>query len=172
MAKGSGGTRTLTPHGRRWSKQKSKADAMAGSGRYSEVSFNSTNGAIFAIEKSISRHKPEEIEAARFIVKSGRDVTLINGAGSAITGDGRIHIDLYEQRTPTGGDAKNFRSALGHARDKKAAVAVVYMKYASHNRTTVEEGIKEFENSSKYRFKRIIVVAKDGKVYSHYHNKK
>lgn len=145
-----------------------KAKEMRDSGLYSEVTATK-DGGLFAIEKGKARHKPEEIEAGKYMAKAGYHVILKDETGSVTTPDGYVYSFTFEQRTPTKGGA-TFKRALDHAQKKSADVAVVYDKHQVYHRQDVENGIKQFENHSKYRFKRIIVVSKSGNVYEHSHN--
>ena len=81
-------------------------------------------------------------------------------------------MSTYEQRTPDGtsNNAQNITSALRHGRDKHADIVVIYMKHGTHSRQDVERGIKNYETKSKYRFKEIIVITKDGRLHHHKHD--
>jgi len=50
-------------------------------------------------------------------------------------------------------------------------ILIFYMKYNSHTRQSVEEGLKLFESKSNFRFDRIIVVTPSGRIHVHKHNK-
>ncbi|MBO6251197.1 MAG: hypothetical protein J6N71_07610 [Muribaculaceae bacterium] len=94
----------------------------------------------------------------------------------------------FEQRTPISkGDkpllgesgAQSVKKALDHGTEKarKGAhidVAVIYDKYHSYDSHAIEAGIKLYEQHNnithRFRYKRIIVISKGGKVYEHYHN--
>ncbi len=94
----------------------------------------------------------------------------------------------FEQRTPNPkGDkpllgesgAQSVKKALDHGAEKarKGAhidVAVIFDKYHSYDRHAIEAGIKLYEQHNnithRFRYKRIIVISKGGKVYAHYHN--
>lgn len=142
---------------------------MMKSGRYSSVEMGRGGGYV-AIERSPAKHKPDELEAARILAGKGYKVILKDESGQLRTPDGYIFKASFEQRTPTGNSAKNIRTALYHGRDKKADIPVLYMKGNEHTRKSVEDGIRDFENSSKYRFKEIIIVTEDGKIHRHKHN--
>lgn len=45
------------------------------------------------------------------------------------------------------------------------------MKNAGHSKTSVEAGIRKYEEHNSYRFRQIIVVTKDGRMHKHKHNK-
>lgn len=86
------------------------------------------------------------------------------------TVDGYLFTASFEQRTPTGSTAQNFKKALGHATDKNADVLVAYMKGNGHTRKSVEDGIRKFEQHNSKRFKQIIIVTENGKIHRHKHN--
>lgn len=169
MAKTSGGVRIYRQSSSTYRKRQVEVEAMRQSGKYSSVEMGKGGGYV-AIEKSTARHKPEELEAARILADKGYKVTLKNEAGSTKTPDGYLFTVSFEQRTPTGSSAKNIRASLYHGRDKKADIPILYMKGNGHTRKSVEDGIKYFESSSKYRFKEIIIVTQDGRIHRHKHN--
>lgn len=142
---------------------------MRASGRYSSVEMGKGGGYV-AIEKSPARHKPEELEAAHILADKGYKVTLKNEAGFTKTPDGYLFSVSFEQRTPQGSSAQNFKKALGHAADKNADVLVTYMKGNRHTRKSVEDGIRKFEMNNSKRFKQIIIVTESGKIHRHKHN--
>lgn len=173
MAKTSGGIRTYKNGSSTYRRREVEADAMRRSGKYSSVEMGKGGGYV-AIEKSTSRHKPEELESARILADKGYKVTLKNEAGlghKIKTPDGYLFSASFEQRTPKGNTDINIRLSLYHVRDKKADVPVLYMKGSGHTRQSVENGIRAFESASKYRFKHIIVVTGDGRIHRHKHNK-
>ena len=53
---------------------------------------------------------------------------------------------------------------------KGADVAVIYDKYKTYNRKTIEDGIHRYEQYNKYRFKKIIVIGSTGNVHVHVHD--
>lgn len=166
MAKKYGNNRAATAE--EMSALHEEVEEMRASGKYSLV--EEYNGGYLAIEKSSKTHSKDEEEAARFMAKNGNKVILKNEAGSETTVEGWINGRKYEQKTPIGSDATNFENALRHARDKHAEIAVVYTKKAKYTLNIVEEGLKNFETNSKYRFHKIIVVTKDGRLHYHVHN--
>lgn len=170
MAKTSGGVRTYKQGTSTYQERQAEVAAMRASGRYSSVEMGKGGGYV-AIEKSLARHKPEELEAARILADKGYKLVLKNEAGSERTVDGYLFTASFEQRTPTGSTAQNFKKALGHATDKNADVLVAYMKGNGHTRKSVEDGIKKFEEHNSKRFKQIIVVTENGKIHRHKHNK-
>jgi len=170
MAKISGGVRTLKGGSKEFTARQLEAQQLENSGLYSSVEFSKKGGGYVAVEKSGYPHRPEELEAARFLSDKGYKVILKDEAGELKTPDGKIFKYSFEQRTPEGSTAKNFKSSLYHARDKKADIALVYMKYNKHTKQSVIDGIKDFEKSSKYRFNQIIVVTQDGRIHRHKHN--
>ncbi|MBD9094788.1 MAG: hypothetical protein EGQ20_20015 [Bacteroides oleiciplenus] len=173
MAKTSGGVRTYKSSSSTYRRRQEEISTMRASGKYSSVEMSKGSGYV-AIEKSTSRHKPEELEAARILADKGYKVTLKNEAGlghKIKTPDGYLFSASFEQRTPKGNTDINIRSSLYHVRDKKADVPILYMKGSGHTRQSVENGIRAFESASKYRFKQIIVVTEDGRIHRHKHNK-
>jgi hypothetical protein len=170
MAKISGGVRVLQGGSKQYPARELEVQQMINSGKYSSVEFSKKGGGYVAVENSLMDHKPEELDAARFMANKGYKVTLKNEAGEMRTPEGKIFNYSFEQRTPEGNTAKNFTTSLRHARDKKADIALVYMKYNRHTRQSVVDGLKDFEKTSKYRFKQIIVVTPDGRIHRHRHN--
>lgn len=183
MAKQGGGTR-LKNGSKNWNKSSKLFTNLVGSGRYMSNAYFSTVGGGFVLEENSSKpHSTDERYVARVLADHGRKVILRDEAGTATTPDGEIiSIGMYEQRTPELDKEQkkgvkpfdkvaNMRNALGHARDKNADVAVVYMKNNLHDIKSVKAGIVSFEGKSKYRFKEIIVVTSDGRVHRHKHNK-
>ena len=169
MAKTAGGVRTYRQGSSTYRKRQAEVAAMSDSGRYSSVEMGKGGGWL-AIEKSTARHKPEEMEAARILADKGYKVTLKDESGMSKTPDGYLFTASFEQRTPTGSSAKNIRASLYHGRDKKADIPLLYMKGNGHTRKSVEDGIRYFESSSRYRFKEIIIVTEDGRIHRHKHN--
>lgn len=146
---------------------------MRKSGKYSSVEMGKGGGYV-AIEKSTARHKPEEIEAARILADKGYKVILkdeATGLHGVKTPDGYLFKASFEQRTPTKDGANTIRNALFHARNKGADIAVIYSRNHAFSRGSVENGIRLYEQSHDYRFKMIIVVADNGNIHRHKHNK-
>lgn len=169
MAKTSVGVRTYRQGTSTYRKRQAEVKSMRQSGKYSSVEMGKGGGYV-AVEKSTAKHKSEELEAARILADKGYKVTLKNESGMSKTPDGYLFTASFEQRTPTGSSAKNIRASLYHGKDKKADIPVLYMKGNGHTRKSVEDGIKYFESSSKYRFKEIIIVTQDGRIHRHKHN--
>ena len=169
MAKTSGGVRTYKSGSSTYRKRQAEVEGMQQSGKYSSVELGKGGGYV-AIEKSSAKHKPEELEAARILANKGYKVVLKNESGMNKTPDGYLFTASFEQRTPIGNTAKNIRASLYHGRDKKADIPVLYMKGNGHTRKSVEDGIRYFESSSKYRFKEMIIVTQNGKIHRHKHN--
>lgn len=170
MAKTAGGVRTYRKGSSAYRKRQEEVSAMRESGRYSSVDMGKGGGWL-AIEKSTARHKPEELEAARILSDKGYKVTLKDEGGQVRTPDGYLFSASFEQRTPTKDGANTIRNALYHARNKGADVAVIYSRNHAFTRGSVENGIKLYEQSHDYKFKRIIVVADNGNVHRYRHNK-
>lgn len=173
MAKVSGGSRTLTTGSKEYSRRIKEVDDMLASGKYESVEMGEKGGYL-AIEKSPAKHKPEEIEAARILADKGYKVILKDESGEGRTPDGYVFSLAFEQKTPNGGTAQNFKKALDHAASKPdTQVAVVYMKsgVSHHTKQTVEDGIVLFEQHNSKRFVEILVVTGDGKIHKHRHNK-
>ena len=171
MCKQSGGTRILKNGSKKYNKRKKKTREMIASGKYSSVLFMEDGGGFVAIEKSKSKHKPEEIEAANLLAKKGYEVILKDESGSKSTVDGELFSLSYEQRTPIKDGANTIRNALFHGRDKDADIAVIYSKNHVFSKKSVDEGLKLFEDASRYRFKKIIVIADNGHIHRRVHNK-
>lgn len=172
MSKTTGGVRNLAPNSKAYKNRLAEVSQMRASGNYSSVTMAEKGTGYVAIEKSPAKHKPEELEAAMHLANHGYKVILGNEAGNATVSEGRLFFSTYEQRTPDGTSdkAKNITNALRHARDKKADIAVIYMKYGKHPRKAVEQGIREFEKTSKYRFREVIIITQDGRLHHHKHD--
>ncbi|MED9801074.1 MAG: hypothetical protein UFJ02_06595 [Prevotella sp.] len=170
MAKTAGGVRTYKQGSSTYRKRQAEVEAMRASGRYSSVEMGKGGGYV-AVEKSTAKHKPEELEAARILADKGYKVTLKDEGGQVRTPDGYLFSASFEQRTPTKDGANTIRNALYHARNKGADVAVIYSRNHAFTRGSVENGIKLYEQSHDYKFKRIIVVADNGNVHRYRHNK-
>lgn len=173
MAKTSGGVRSLGTRQTAKNNRKKEFVNELASGKYDlpNSQFNDKSGGSYLTEISSEKHKPEEYEVAKFLAKSGYKVILTNEAGSTVKIDGKIFKISYEQRTPEGKTYKNMNKALEHAKKKEADIAVVYMKHDKHSRKSVEDGIIEYEKLNSYRFNKILIVTKDGKIHIHKHNK-
>lgn len=174
MVKLSGGSRTLSGGSREYSRREVEFNQLMHSGQYSSGYFSQKGGGYYVVERSSANHKPEEIEAARFMADRGYCVALTNEAGQGDrvkSPDGKIFTASFEQRTPTGDSSQNFNKCLEHAKIKGADMAVVFMKNAGHTKSSVEAGIRKYEAHNSYRFQQIIVVTKDGRIHKHRHNK-
>lgn len=169
MAKTSGGVRTYKQGTSTYRKRQAEVEAMRRSGNYSSVEMGKGGGYV-AVEKSSMKHRPEELEAARILADKGYKVVLKNEAGYAKTPDGYLFTASFEQRTPQGSSAQNFKKALGHAAEKDADILVAYMKGSKHTRQSVEDGIRKFEARNQKRFNQIIIVTEDGRIHRHKHN--
>lgn len=55
---------------------------------------------------------------------------------------------------------------------RNADIALAYQKAGKHTRSEIEKAISDFEAQSRYRFKEIIVVTRDGRIHRHFHNTK
>lgn len=170
MAKTSGGVRTYRQGSSTYLKRQAEVEAMRASGKYSSIEM-SKGGGYVAIEKSTARHMPEELEAARILADKGYKVTLKDEGGQVRTPDGYLFSASFEQRTPMGTSVHNSKNSLEHARNKGADMALIYDKYHVYHRSTVENGLRQYEAHNDYRFKRIIVIANDRKIHRHKHNK-
>ena len=185
MAKTSGGVRTLKAGSKNYNARRKEFWALMGSGKYSDGYFSDMGGGYYLVEKSEQSRNEVEHEAAQILADNGYKVILIDEAGSNITVDGTIFSFTYEQRTPyhntpkenvpegKGGTPSNIRTALSHARNKGADYAVIYMKHDKHTRKSVESGIRAYEalETTTHRFKKILIITKDGRIYRHVHNK-
>ena len=146
---------------------------MIASGKYQSVKMSSGGGYV-AIEKSTFKHKPEELEVANILASKGYKVVLINESGNALrvkSPDGYLFSMSFEQRTPTKDGANTIRNALFHARNKGTDIALIYSKNHVFSRESVDNGIKLFEDVVDYWFKEIIIVADNGNIHRHKHNK-
>lgn len=148
-----------------------EVETMRESGKYSSVSELTPKGGYVAIEKSNKQHTADELDAARILSENGYKVILKDESGEGKTPDGYIFSLEYEQRTPEKDKATTIRNALFHARNKGADVALIYSKNNAFSRQSVENGIKLYEEAHDYRVNRIIVVADNGHIHTHKHNK-
>lgn len=170
MAKVVGGVRPLSRSGVAYQNRLEEYRSMMLSGAYSDGYFSEEGSGYYVVERSTFRHKAEELEAAKHLADSGYSVTLANEAGNGIgvkSPDGKVFKATFEQRTPNGGSV---RSCLNHARSKTADIALIYDRNKNYHRADIERGIKDFEEHSTYRFKRIIIIEKNGKIHTHKHN--
>lgn len=180
MPKAYGGTRGAMPGTAEYKNRQSEVDTLRQSGKYSSVEFFENSGGYLAVEHSERKHKPEEIEAATYLAEAGYKVTLVDEHGKAKTPDGKVYTFTYEQKTPqkqgTTEAAESVRKCMTHAVSKSADIALIYDKHENYHRADIEAGISLFENGNErlnpnpYRFKKIIVVDKGGRVYEHVHN--
>lgn len=172
MAKSSGGVRNVPVGGSAYQKRLAEVAEMRASGKYSYVEMAKNGTGWVAIEKSSSKHKMEEIEAAHHLADKGYKVTLADESGTKVVNDGRLFTASFEQRTPTAEGEKGVNKALEHAKKKGADIAVIYDKHRTYNRAEIEAGIKRYESfNPKYRFKKMIVIGSSGNVHVHTHNK-
>lgn len=81
MVKLSGGSRTLSGGSREYGRREVEFNQLRNSGRYSDGYFSKKGGGYYLIEKSSVTHKPEEIEAARFMADRGYKITLKDEGG-------------------------------------------------------------------------------------------
>ena len=165
MVKISGGSRNLKGGSREYNSREKEFAEMMGSGKYSQGYFSEKGGGYYVIENSKARHKPEELEAARFLADKGYKVTLKDEAGIVRTPDGYIFKAGFEQSTPKGDSINNFKHSLEHARNKPGATAaVVYMKEAGHTKETIKKAIDKYSTTNKKRLD-VYVVTKDGRIH-------
>lgn len=172
---------------------KNSADFRAAltTGKYDiEKSYMSDTGAYVLFEEGHKYHN-EEIEAAiamadhGIIVKltseGGKDnITAKNSKGNNKYSEGKVGIEelIYEQSTrdvqPKAGDAhKAVNKALEHAKKKGSDVAVIYDRHGYFHRDNIQSGIKEYEKhqSNRHRFKSILIISQDRRVYEWTHTK-
>lgn len=171
MAKCSGGVRNVPIGSSAYNNRLAEVATMRGSGKYTSVDLAQNGTGWVAIEKSPTKHKLEEIEAAHHLADKGYKVTLTDEAGSKVVKDGNLFTASFEQRTPTAKGEKGVNKALEHAKKKSVDIAVIYDKHRSYDRSKIEAGIRRYESYNKYRFKKIIVIGSTGKVHVHTHNK-
>lgn len=165
MAKLSGGSRSLKGGSREYSRREAEFNQLMRSGHYSLGYFSQKGGGYYLVEKSQAAHKPEEIDAARFMTDKGYKITLKDEAGDVRTPDGYVFSAAFEQSSPKGDTANNFKNCLEHARDKPgASTAVVYMRDAKHTKATVMAGIERYRQHNSKQL-RVYVVTKDGRIH-------
>ncbi len=165
MTKKTGGCRKLTNGSKNYITREKQYNDLMNSGKYSNGYFSREGGGYYVIENSTATHKPEEIEAAKHLADNGYVVILKDEAGQIKTPDGYIFTAGFEQSTPRGGSVNNFKNCLEHARDKPGATAaVVYMKYASHTRETVQKGIEKYSEKNSKRLN-VFVITKNGTIH-------
>lgn len=139
--------------------------------KYSRVEFNRRSGGLLAIESSVKRHSEEEEEAAHILSDYGYRVTLKDEAGDTITPDGDLFKLSFEQRTPQATSTTSCKNCFEHAKKKEAEAVVIFDKWHKYHRSTIDLGLKDYEQHNSYRFKLILVIGPDGLLHRHYHNK-
>lgn len=171
MAKTSGGVLTLKTGSREYNKRLKEVEELRANGKYSSVIFSENGGGYVAIEKSKARRDNNELAASKVLADNGYKVILKNEEGEIRTPDGYIFSTSFEQRTPTKDGANTIRNALNHARQKRANIAVIYSKEHIFTRQSVEQGLRLYEDAHRYRFNQILIVADNGRIHKHKHNK-
>lgn len=189
MAKSSGGTRVIRPSSEtRSSNYKTfQREVFLAEVDASQSYFSKEKGG-YVIGMKGRKHDDAEFEAAKAMADDGLLVVLTPEGGVKFrTGqskkggytyaDGLVNGHTYEQQTkmPSKSDyeslTKSIDSALKHAYEKRAQIPLIYDRYGSFNREHIEAGLKRFEERNRFRFKAILVVDKNGKLYEHQHNK-
>lgn len=174
MAKVSGGTRRYGAGTSAYRKRMAEVEQMRSSGLYSSVEAFSGGGYV-AIEKSTAKHSKDEVDAANILARKGYKMILVDEGKSKEdyepTIDGKVYALSYEQRTPIKDRTETIRNALFHAKRKNAEVALIYSKGHTFSRKSTKEGIEQFEKTTDYRFKQIIIVADNGHVHRYKHDK-
>ncbi len=191
MAKSYGGIRVVgvvTPNGitANWL----QFQQLLATGLYdTDRSYFSRSGAYVLYQRG-HRFHPEEIEAAEAMADHGinvkltsegghENITATSSKGNNKYSEGRVGLEelTFEQSTPSTPPspdraAKAVNKALEHAKKKRSEVAVLYDRNGFFHRTDIDAGIKEYEKhqSNTLRFKAILVISKDKKVYEWTHN--
>lgn len=123
------------------------------------------SGFCFVVENSRAKHKPEELEAARFMADKGYIVTLTDEAGNVKTPDGKIFRASFEQSTPEGDSVNNFNKCLNHAKEKPGATAaVVYQKKGRHTKETIRQAINSYSEHNTKKLD-VYTITKDGRIH-------
>ncbi len=165
MVKLSGGSRSLKGGSREYSRREVEFHQLMNSGRYSSGYFSDKGGGYYIVENSRAKHKPEELEAARFMADKGYIVTLTDEAGSVKTPDGKIFRASFEQSTPEGDSVNNFNKCLNHAKEKPdATAAVVYQKKGRHTKETIRQAIKSYSEHNNKKLD-VYVITRDGRIH-------
>lgn len=165
MAKVSGGCRILTVGSRQYNQRKQEFQELMNSGMYSDGYFSEKSGGYYVVEESRAKHKPEELEAAKILADNGYKVTLIDEAGDIKTPDGKVFTAYFEQSTPEGSSVNNFKGALNHAWEKpNATAAVIYQKYGTHSKETIQQAIAEYSKYSPRKLD-VYVLTRDGRIH-------
>lgn len=189
MAKASGGTRTVRPTSnmRAQNYLTFKREINLPDVDASQSYFSKKKGG-YVIGMAGRKQDDSEFEAAKAMADNGLLVVLTPEGGVKFrTGksrkggytyaDGLVNGYAYEQKTANPQGELHQRlvnsidNALQHARDKSAKIPLIYDRFGKFHREHIEEGLKQFENNASYRFKAILVVDKNGKIYEHQHNK-
>ncbi|MCM1337719.1 MAG: hypothetical protein NC187_08195 [Candidatus Amulumruptor caecigallinarius] len=162
--------------------------AALATGKYDvEHSYMSDSGAYVLFEKG-HNFQAEEVEAAKVMADSGiivkltpeNDISFASAKdpkGNPKYTDGKLSVHTYEQRTPNKinerGADHTVNSALRHAASKNADVAVIYDKSGLLHRGDIQRGIQRYESyhQNKHRFKAVVVVSQQGKVYEWQHTR-
>lgn len=165
MVKLSGGSRNLKGGSKEYNAREKEFADMMQSGKYSKGYFSEKGGGYYVVENSKAAHKPEELEAARFLADKGYKVTLKDEAGSIRTPDGYIFKAGFEQATPKGDSVNNFNKCLNHAKSKPGATAaVVYMKSGTHSKGTIKNAIDSYSQHNTKKLD-VYVITKDGRIH-------
>lgn len=192
MAKASGGTRLIRPtSGTRTQNYQIFKNEMGMSDIDKSQSYFSKNKGGYVIGMKGRKFDKAEFEVAKAMADDGLVVVLTpeggvkfrNGKskrkeGDFVYADGLINGATYEQQTknPQKNTYENLVNAidgaLQHARDKNAKIPVIYDRYGKFHREHIEAGLRKFEEYfPKHKFKAVLVVDKNQKVYEHHHNK-
>lgn len=176
MAKTSGGVRTLQEGSREYNKRLKEVHKLEASGKYSSVIFSQNGGGYVAIEKNQEERDPDELKAARILADNGYKIELLTSKGKPNgkkSPEGYLFQKLYDQKTPTRTVdlSSTIKNALSTAREQEVKVVVLYSKNHVFSKEDVARAIRRFEGTSSYRFDDILVVADNGHIHRHKHNK-
>lgn len=176
MAKTSGGVRTLKTGSREYNNRLKEVEELRASGKYSSVVFSEKGGGYVAIEKNQEERYSDELKAAHILADNGYKIKLLTSKGKPNgekSPEGYLFQKLYDQKTPkgTGEPNKTIKNALSNAKKQKVKVVVLYSKNHIFSKEDVARAIRRFEGTSSYRFDDILVVADNGHIHRHKHNK-
>lgn len=139
---------------------------------YTDVKMNDAGGlkATHKLHNFDKKRGHYEKEARDILFNKGYKVILekeLPAAGEK-TEDGVRHIDgmlndkSFEQATILGHGKNSIKHALQHAAGKNAEVPVLYFPNFTPDEKAILHDIKRFEGVSKNRFKKIVIITKEG----------
>lgn len=189
MAKASGDTRTVRPtsgsieHNRSvFGYETSMPDVVKTESYFSEKSggylLQMKGHTVDEVEHEAMKHLADAGFAIVATPEGGKSfISNINDKGKATYADGLAMGNVFELKSPSPQSNasdhldNSIKKALNHARSKNAQIPVIYDRNGIYHRDNIERGLSDYESKSEVRFKAILVIDKNGKVWEHQHNK-